>query len=75
MKIVSQGAYYQYNENSQEVSKWNEERGAWITLPEFRKYHPFDIANNNYSQPYVDEEQHDIYEPNWREERGYMDAV
>ena len=74
MQIVSQGAYYQYNAYSKEVSKWHQDRGAWITLPEFRRYHPFDIDNNNFPQPYLDEAQHDLCEPNWREERGYTDS-
>lgn len=57
MQIVLQGAYYQYNAYSKEVSKWHQDRGAWITLPEFRKYHPFNIDDNNFPQPYLDETQ------------------
>jgi hypothetical protein len=69
MQIVSQDADSQYNHNWKAVSKWCQNRGAWITLPEFREYHPFNIDNNDFSQPYLDEEQHDLCEPDWRKER------
>ncbi len=69
MQIVSQCAKYQYNHLNKEVSSWHQDRGAWITLPKFREYHPFNIDDNDFPQPYLDEEQHDLCEPDWRKER------
>jgi hypothetical protein len=36
--ISSQGAYYQYNQNGNEVSEWDDEIKEWVLLPEYEDY-------------------------------------
>jgi len=36
--IASQGAYYQYDHNGNEVSEWDSEHKEWILLPKYESY-------------------------------------
>lgn len=36
--IASQGAYYQYDHNGNEVSEWDSEHKEWVLLPKYENY-------------------------------------
>ena len=72
MKIVTQCATSQYNEEGEAVSYWCSKRENWITHKKFKEFHPFEIE---FSQPYKSKKEFQRLNPKWQVEYDNLKSL